>query len=79
MDFPIEKGRDVPEQRKRGRPMVYPWNMMEPGDSFIVTADQYESARMAGRAWFRRNRPDLRVVTAREGRDRHRIFVVEVE
>ena len=34
----IEKGVDIPSRRV-GRSSVYPWNIMEVGDSFLVTGN----------------------------------------
>lgn len=69
-EFKIEKG--VPRPR-RGRAAVYPWDNMEPGDSFFVScADEKRRSRQmslysAGCNWLKRNRsPSWSVSTRQE-------------
>jgi hypothetical protein len=40
----IDKGLPIPES-VLGRPLKFPWNEMEVGDSFIIKAQQYVSVR----------------------------------
>ena len=52
--FEIEKGVPLPEGRETG--FVYPFRLMEIGDSFVVAdEDKLKSARAAAYAYSRRS------------------------
>lgn len=68
----------------RGR-TLYPWEELEPGDSFVVHVPRDEDpivvqrrAFQAGARWCSRNRPDCTVRTSQEGSSRWvRVWLVE--
>ena len=64
--FKIEKDVMMPT---RSRESKYPWGQMSAGDSFFVAADKdglrgvQRKLYMNGKAWIKKNKPDLKVAT----------------
>lgn len=50
----IDKNIPVPEGRKKGRRVAYPFEQMEVGDSFVIPDGEREKCRMAAYAWGKR-------------------------
>lgn len=65
--YDIEKGVPPPEiyGNRRGRYAIYPFSLMEPGDSFYVPENGVPSRTIAARInnaqsnWRKRNGPDM--------------------
>lgn len=64
--FEIEKHAPIPNNRAgRGRPAIYPFGLLQVGDSFLVDADAAGHARLAASAW-KRNHPGWNYVSRAE-------------
>lgn len=70
----IDKNVPVPVPA-RGRPRIYPWATMKPGDSFYLGAGTLKrritlqkSVRATGAQWFRRHRPEYTITSSRDAK-----------
>ena len=68
----------IPPMGRQGIKCKYPWPDMKDGDSVLVPRTTTPRAKIAARAWVRRNRPGWKVVTRAEG-DGVRIWFVAPE
>jgi len=50
-EFKVDKNVPMPATRAAGRHAIFPWRVMEIGDSFFVTPDQTPLKYVSRRAW----------------------------
>ena len=72
-EFKIEKGIPIPEGKGTGRKIKYPFNKMEVGDSILCDK---RSVLSAGNSWARRNFPERKFKSQKEG-DKTRLWRVK--
>lgn len=74
VEFKITKGMKLPESRRQCKPLKYPWDKMEVGDSILVTGtfEQRHNARCSSYYWGKRNK--MLFTTRVEGKEGLRIW-----
>lgn len=67
MEIKIDKTIPIPSDVGAGRKAIYPFELMEVGDSFLVPAELRETAKSSAYSWASRKGVKFAVRTSRDG------------
>jgi hypothetical protein len=61
MTYEIEKGIPVSPIKGKKKPEKYPFSQMEPGDSFLVLADEKNRTRLRESIYYEASRSKIKI------------------